>query len=284
VITDLRGEPLAELRERLLQVSPEPPAIVTCAGDLTDLGFVRELAEATRSHGRLRRLAHVAGVSPSMDDWQRIVDVDLVASARLAKAFRELAGRGAAAVCVASMAGHSAAPFCTPQIEAVIDDPLAPDLLDRLKATVGEQALERTSYVWAKLGVQRLVRREAAAWGAHGARICSVSPGIIDTPMGRLEFEHNPFMADVVAGTPLARSGTADEVAAVIAFLLSDEAAYITGTDVLVDGGSMTAADNPMGAVLDAADASDKPVADRPARPNDSSSWSNASSTSSPPS
>ena len=99
------------------------------------------------------------------------------------------------------------------------------------------------AYAWAKRGVQRLVRREAAQLGPLGARICSVSPGLIDTPMGRREFEQQPMMKVLEDMTPLRRTGRAEELAAVVAFLVSDEASFVTGIDVLVDGGVCAAVD-----------------------------------------
>ena len=83
----------------------------------------------------------------------------------------------------------------------------------------------------------RLVAREAVAWGARGARICSISPGIIDTPQGRQEFEEQPAMAMMIELTPIKRWGLPEEIGNVVAFLLSEEASFMTGTDVVVDGG-----------------------------------------------
>jgi NAD(P)-dependent dehydrogenase (short-subunit alcohol dehydrogenase family) len=89
--------------------------------------------------------------------------------------------------------------------------------------------------------VIRLAVRAAAAWGARGARIVSLSPGIVDTGMGRREYAAQPLMKTMVERTPLGRMGEADEIAAVAAFLVSDAASFITGTDLLVDGGSTEA-------------------------------------------
>ena len=93
------------------------------------------------------------------------------------------------------------------------------------------------AYSLAKYGVIRLCQREASAWGARGARIVSLSPGIIQTPMGQQEFDQQPMMATLVAQTPLKRMGQPEEIAAAAAFLLSADASFITGCDMLVDGG-----------------------------------------------
>jgi NAD(P)-dependent dehydrogenase (short-subunit alcohol dehydrogenase family) len=208
----------------------------TVVCDVSDPDSVASLADTVRDLGGLRSLAHAAGISPTMADWRRIIEVDLVGTALLVRALETLTTPGSAAVCWASIAGHGVAP--DPELDAALDDPLAPDFLDRLGTIAGDGlGAAGQGYGYAKRGVMRLVAREAVAWGSRGARICSISPGIIDTPQGRQEFEEQPAMAMMIELTPIKRWGLPEEICNVVAFLLSEEASFMTGTDVVVDGG-----------------------------------------------
>lgn len=210
--------------------------------DVTDTDGLDRLAARVAELGTLRSVAHAAGISPTMADWRRIFAVDLVGTALLARALRPLAVAGTASVYFASMAPNIGRMQALPEQVAALADPLAADFFDRIREAVGE-TIENpgVAYAWAKYGVQQFAREEAVRLGAVGARACSVSPGIIDTPQGRQEADHNESMAGMVKTTPLGRTGRAEELAAVVTFLLSDEASFVNGTDVLVDGGIVAA-------------------------------------------
>jgi NAD(P)-dependent dehydrogenase (short-subunit alcohol dehydrogenase family) len=204
--------------------------------DLTAPDTVADLAAGVP---RLGSLIVTAGLSPTMADGERILAVNLVGMARLLDAFDPAVGEGSAVVCFASMAGHLVPPDAN--LDAALDEPLAPDLLDRLREAGVDPSEPGTAYGLSKRGVMRLVRRRSLAWGRRGGRINSISPGIIDTPMGRQELAQQPMMQPMIDASALGRAAAASEVASVAVFLCSTEASFVTGTDVLVDGGAMAA-------------------------------------------
>jgi NAD(P)-dependent dehydrogenase (short-subunit alcohol dehydrogenase family) len=197
--------------------------------DVTDPASVAELKEFVAAQGQLRTLAHVAGLSPSGGDWHELLLVNLIGTALMERACLELAVPGTAAVFVSSVAGHLAVPP-SPEIVAVLDDPLAPDFFGRLDGLSAPQ--EQTplqAYRLSKYALNRMCRRRAADWGARGARIVSMSPGTIATPMGARELDgpSREMKLNLMQKLPIAREGTMVETADAIEFLASDKAGLL---------------------------------------------------------
>jgi NAD(P)-dependent dehydrogenase (short-subunit alcohol dehydrogenase family) len=210
-------------------VADRAGADIVC--DITDRASIERLATGVE---RLDALVLTAGVSPVQADARTILDVDLAGAARVLDVFGPFVGQGSVAVVVASMAAHLVGGHLSDDVLSAIDDPLS----DRALAVSDDPGF---AYAIAKVGVQRLVRRTALEWGSRGGRCVSVSPGVIATPMGLAEMESGLGASDLMRMGAFARPGRPDEIAAVIAFLCTPAASFLTGTDVLVDGGVVAA-------------------------------------------
>ena len=203
----------------------------TLAIDFVDLAAAAEVADAL-GDGRLARVAHTAGVSPGMTDAARILRINLGSTVALDSALLPRCQDGSVFVAIASMAGHSA-DFSA--MADFLDDPLRNGAIEEAAANLDAPS----AYALSKFGVIRLVERRATAWGARGGRIVSVSPGWIDTPMARFENERAKGASDAASKQPVPRLGTPADIADAVDFLVSDKASFVTGTDLLVDGGSI---------------------------------------------
>ena len=246
LLTDVDEERLAATAERVERETTTK--VGTAVGNLGEPAFVVDLAARADALGDLHSLVHTAGLSPSMAGWREILRVDLAAVARLLDAFLPRVVPGSAAVCLASVSGHMGA--FDPVMDAVLDDPLATDFEARFQSVAGDAPDAGATYRLAKHGVIRLCERAAVTWGARGGRVVSLSPGLIDTEMGRLELVHNPiktWMSEITpvggerSGPDTVLPGRADDIANTVAFLCSDRASFLSGCDVRVDGGLLAA-------------------------------------------
>lgn len=225
-------------REAALKEDGIDAIAVQC--DMTDPRSVADLARIVAERGPLRTLAHVAALSPGMGDWRTLLSVNLVGAKLMEQAMLGLCQQGTAAIFVSSLAGHSGAPP-SQEILDVLDDPLRDGFFDKLEALVPSHT-SQVAYSLSKQALNRMCQRQATAWGRKGGRIVSMSPGMIATPMGALEFSgpNRDVKLALLARTPLGREGTMIETADAIEFLASDRASFITGTDLLADGGYAT--------------------------------------------
>lgn len=221
------GEAVAKLLPGETLVADRVGGDVEC--DITDRASLDALVARV---DQLDALVVTAGLSPSQAGADAIMSVNLLGSALVLEAFDPLVKEGTVVVLLASMAGHMGT--FPPEVLAVLDDPASAPAA-KLTDDPG------TAYMMSKLGVIRLVRRMAGPYGARGARIASVSPGVVDTPMGRSETASGNGTAEVAAAGAFGRQADPRELAEVIVFLCSPKASFVTGVDWLVDGGEVAA-------------------------------------------
>lgn len=207
--------------------------------DISSRDSVLRLIDKALSMGRLTTLINAAGVSPSQASIETILAVDLYGTAMLLEETGKVIAEGGAGVTISSQSGHR-----LPALGAALDEALAltpPEKLLEIKELRPENIRDTLhAYQLAKRCNVKRVMAEAVKWGERGARINSISPGIIVTPLALDEFNgpRGDFYKDMFARCPAGRPGTADEVANVAELLLSERGAFITGADILADGGA----------------------------------------------
>jgi NAD(P)-dependent dehydrogenase (short-subunit alcohol dehydrogenase family) len=216
--------------------------VVSQRVDVSSPESVNELAEAAAALGIVGAVAHTAGLSGAQASVKAILAVDLLGVALVLDKFGMLIGPGGAGVVIASMAGQLARPFTAEQ-EAVLARTSAEELLGLPFISADAITDPHTAYSMAKRANQIQVAAASVSWGRRGARVNSISPGIISTPQGQQELASGvgDRMRAMIDASPVRRIGTPDDIASAAAFLLGPESSFITGTDLLVDGGVVSA-------------------------------------------
>ncbi|MGW4972459.1 SDR family oxidoreductase [Streptomyces albidoflavus] len=238
LLADFDEATLAAVAERLRGQGHE---VVTQAVDVSSASSVTALAEAAAGLGPVTQVVHTAGLSPVQASPAAVLRVDLLGTALVVEEFGHVVAPGGAGVVIASMAGHMLRTPLSAEQESALAHTPAGELL-RLPFADPE-ALGQGAYGLAKYGNRLRVQAASAAWGARGARINSVSPGVIATPMGQQELDgaSGRTMRAMVAASGTGRLGTPEDIAEAAAFLLGPGASFITGNDLLVDGGVVAA-------------------------------------------
>ena len=207
--------------------------------DLSSRESIKNLIAKAQEYGDITMLVNAAGVSPSQAPVEAILKVDLYGTAVLLEEVGKVIREGGVGVTISSQSGHRM-PALTPEEDEQLACAPAEELLklDILQPENIRDTLH--AYQMAKRCNEKRVMAESVKWGEKGARINSISPGIIVTPLAIDEFNgpRGDFYKNMFAKCPAGRPGTADEVANVAELLMSDKGAFITGADFLIDGGA----------------------------------------------
>jgi NAD(P)-dependent dehydrogenase (short-subunit alcohol dehydrogenase family) len=212
--------------------------VTTAVVDVGSRASVHSLVETATALGNVTGLIHAAGVSPSQATPATILKVDLYGTALILEEFGNVIADGGAGVVIASQSGHRLPGLSTEQNAALATTPTGELLalpmlqLDQIKDSLH-------AYQLSKRGNSLRVMAEAVRWGKRGARINTISPGIIFTPLARDELNgpRGEGYRRMINLSPAKRGGTPDEVGAVGALLMGEDGGFITGSDFLMDGG-----------------------------------------------
>ena len=212
--------------------------VSTATVDVSKRTSVEALVASATSLGEVTGLIHAAGVSPSQAPVATILAVDLYGTALVLETFGSFIATGGAGVVIASQSGHRL-PALTAEQNSLLATTSADDLL-ALPMLGPDQVIDPLhAYQLSKRGNSLRVQAEAVRWGKRGARVNTISPGIIITPLANDELRgpRGPGYRRMINLCPAGRAGTPDEIGMVGALLLGADGAFITGSDILMDGG-----------------------------------------------
>jgi NAD(P)-dependent dehydrogenase (short-subunit alcohol dehydrogenase family) len=213
-------------------------SVITASVDVSSRASVHALVEAATALGEVSGVIHAAGVSPSQAPPETILKVDLYGTALVLEEFGNIIATGGAGVVIASQSGHRLPPLSVEQNAALATTPTE-DLL-KLPMLQPDQVTDPLhAYQLSKRGNSLRVMAEAVRWGKRGARVNTISPGIIITPLANDELKgpRGAGYRRMIETSAAGRAGTPDEVGSVGALLMGPDGAFITGSDFLMDGG-----------------------------------------------
>lgn len=238
---------LADFNETVLQSAADELraasyAVETRTVDVSSRDSVKALAKFASSLGSVMQVVNTAGLSPNMAPVAKILEVDLYGVAIVFDEFEQVIAPGGAGLMISSMAGHMMPALPQEQDKALAFTPTE-ELLD-LPFLKGD-AIPNTlvAYMMAKRANHLRVQASAMSWGEKGARVNSISPGIIVTPLARHELDSpiGDIYRGMVEASPVKRMAPPDEIASAASYLLGPDAGFVTGSDLLIDGGVIAA-------------------------------------------
>lgn len=235
LLADLNGDAAAAAADALSVAGFQSS---TAQVDVASAESVRALADSASQLGTVVHVVHTAGLSPAQASPQAIINVDLVGVAHVLEQFGQVIAPGGTGIVIASQAGHMLPPLPTEQNQALASTPAAE--LTQLPF-LQPDAVTNSGAAYALAKRANILRVQAASveWGDRGARLNSLSPGIIMTPLAMDELNSPAGAAyqQMIQASAAGRVGTPDEIGATAAFLMGRDGAFITGTDLLIDGG-----------------------------------------------
>jgi NAD(P)-dependent dehydrogenase (short-subunit alcohol dehydrogenase family) len=235
VLADVREENAKSAADVLSNVGYE---VSVATADVASRNEVRALVETATRRGNVTGLTHAAGVSPTQASPETILKVDLYGTALVLEEFGNVIARGGTGVVISSQSGHRLPALTVDQNKALATTPVD-ELLNLPFLQLDRVADSLHAYQLSKRCNSLRVMAEAVRWAKRGARVNTISPGIIMTPLAKDELSgpRGEAYRRMIEGSAAGRPGTPDEVGSVAALLMGPDGGFITGSDFLMDGG-----------------------------------------------
>lgn len=238
---------LGDISEKALETSRQKLEysgyhVETMRVDASDKDSIYAFAKKAKELGNVKYYIHTAGASPNQTNPQHMIKLDLIGSAYALDAFGEVMAKDGAGILISSQTGYMLPQPLTNEEEYALTMTPADELSQLPMLQPNVIVNSGIAYVMSKRANQLRVRKAAIDWGKHGARINTISPGVVVTPLAYDEFRAaGEGYQKMIEASAMHRVGNPAEIANAAQFLLSDQASFITGTDLLVDGGTIAA-------------------------------------------
>ena len=238
---------LGDISEKALETSRQKLEysgyhVETMRVDASDKDNIYAFAKKAKELGNVKYYIHTAGASPNQTNPQHMIKLDLIGSAYALDAFGEVMSKGGAGILISSQTGYMLPQPLTNEEEYALTMTPADELSQLPMLQPNVIVNSGIAYIMSKRANQLRVRKAAIDWGKRGARINTISPGVVVTPLAYDEFRAaGEGYQKMIEASAMHRVGNPAEIANAAQFLLSDQASFITGTDLLVDGGTIAA-------------------------------------------
>ena len=238
---------LGDISEKALETSRQKLEysgyhVETMRVDASDKDNIYAFAKKAKELGNVKYYIHTAGASPNQTNPQHMIKLDLIGSAYALDAFGEVMAKGGAGILISSQTGYMLPQPLTNEEEYALTMTPADELSQLPMLQPNVIVNSGIAYIMSKRANQLRVRKAAIDWGKRGARINTISPGVVVTPLAYDEFRAaGEGYQKMIEASAMHRVGNPAEIANAAQFLLSDQASFITGTDLLVDGGTIAA-------------------------------------------
>lgn len=240
------GRTVKKLESAVMELKEEGIEVEAFPCDVSDYGSAEKLAFHAKSKGRVAAVVHAAGMSPNMGEAKAIMEVNALGTINVNNAFHKVMEKGSCIIDVSSMSAYLTPKIIMPVSKykySITDPELFMNKIMRRVKLFPKKVQAGVAYGISKHFVIWFAKQDAVRFGEKGVRVLSVSPGNFETPMGELEKKEADSYTKYCA---IKRFGHVNEIASLFAYCASESAGYLTGTDILCDGGLVASGVKPL--------------------------------------